>query len=140
MAGALQSRVVTWPSRNEPTHELIPLSPREVIAAIHRGKGALVNIEGTPNGGKWRALASPPVAELFINPTIAPFLIGPQVYFSLASVFASQYSYASKVTGLPVRSREYLSHLNVIAVDLDIAHDTWEPRRLRKVAIRSPIR
>jgi arginine repressor len=124
VAAALQSRVVAWPRRSEREHELIPLSPREVLTAVHRSKNALVNIEGKPHGGKWRALATMSVAELLSDPTIAPFLTGPQVYFSLASVFASRYSYPSKITGLQVRSRENLSHLNVVAVDLDIAHDT----------------
>jgi len=112
------------------------MSPREVLAAIHRGRNAIVNVEG-PHGyleieegeerKTWRTLASETASGLFTNKVIARFIVGEQIYFSLASVYpGSRHEYTSPVTGLRVFSREELRYLNCIAVDVDIAHDTGE--------------
>jgi hypothetical protein len=113
-------------------HTLIPMSPREVLTAIHRGKDALINIEG-PHGPwvvedgerkrQWKVLASNTVDGLLTCPTIAPWLMGGQAYFSLASVFRAPWrKYKSSVTRLSVYSRCELEFLNCISVDIDIAH------------------
>lgn len=113
-------------------HTLIPMSPREVLTAIHRGKDALINIEG-PHGPwvvedgerkrQWKVLASNTVDGLLACQTIAPWLAGGQTYFSLASVFRAPWrKYRSSITGLSVYSRCELEFLNCVSVDIDIAH------------------
>lgn len=105
-------------------HELIKLSPAEVISAFHRGQNALVNIEG-PHGeaGAWHVLASMTGPELLSNPKMAGWLTGEQTYFGLASVYRSRASFASTVTGLNCRLRNNgLQYLNAVAVDVD-QHD-----------------
>jgi hypothetical protein len=110
-------------------HDLVPMSAHEVLAAIHRGKNALVNVEG-PHGRhvdgkrKWKALASNTVDGLLSSTRLAPWLAGEQIYFSLPSVYrAPRRKYVSEVTGLEVYSRDELQFLNCVCVDIDLAHN-----------------
>lgn len=114
-------------------HTLIPMSARDVLTAIHRGKNALVNVEG-PHGEigiaedgesrrKWKALGTNTVDGLLSCPILAPWLAGEQIYFSLSSVYPAQWHrYQSEVTGLEVFSREQLQYLNAVCTDIDLAH------------------
>ena len=115
-------------------HTLIPMSARDVLAAIHRGKNALVNVEGphgeivTADNGentrKWKALATATVDGLLSCSVLAPWLTGEQTYFSLSSIYpAAWHRYQSEVTGLEVFSREQLQYLNCVCTDVDLAHD-----------------
>jgi hypothetical protein len=116
-------------------HTLIPMAAHEVLTAIHRGKNALVNVEG-PCGRfvvedgesrrEWKALASNTPDGLFSCATLAPFLTGEQVYFSLSSIYrAPWHKYTSTVTGLTVYSRDELQYLNCVCADID-AHGDGE--------------
>src|SRR6267142_7182730 len=110
-------------------HELILMSPAEVIQAFHRGTDALINIEGIGDGGQWQMFASATAAELFKSSTLPDVLNGPGIYFSLASVYRSQRrakggmvsaSFVSPVTGHECFKRERgLQWLNTVSVDID---------------------